>query len=177
MPWEPLPLETDPDAVTARILAGLAARMPGWTAYEGAPEVALAEEVGRETALLAARFVEFVDLAVAGIGATVYGLPPIVATPATLLVDVTVTAPGDVIPDGLTVIGTTIDGHRVAYQARRGAHRKRHGPASNDDRHRARRKRQRHPRRAGSSWYRPRQPPWSPRPPQPGPPEAATPKP
>lgn len=58
MPWEPLPLETDPDAVTARILAGLAARMPGWTAYEGAPEVALAEEVGRETALLAARFVE-----------------------------------------------------------------------------------------------------------------------
>ncbi|MCB9377080.1 MAG: baseplate J/gp47 family protein [Microthrixaceae bacterium] len=116
MPWEPLPLETDPDAVTARILAGLAARMPGWTAYEGAPEVALAEEVGRETALLAARFVELVDLAVAGIGATVYGLPPIVATPATLLVDVTVTAPGDVIPDGLTVIGTTIDGHRVAYQ-------------------------------------------------------------
>ncbi|WP_278259489.1 hypothetical protein [Nocardioides convexus] len=52
MPWDPPEISTDPDEVTATILDGPASRLVGWEATEGAPEVALAEEVGREIAIL-----------------------------------------------------------------------------------------------------------------------------
>lgn len=104
MAWEQLPLETDDDAVTRRIIASLAARIPGWERIEGALDVALAEEFGREAALLADRVVELVDLAAAGLGASVFGIPPAEATAATLEVTVTLTAPDAVIPAGVVVV-------------------------------------------------------------------------
>lgn len=102
--WEQLPLETDDDAVTRRIIASLTARIPGWERVEGALDVALAEEFGREAALLADRVVELVDLATAGLGASVFGIPPGEATSATLPVTFTLTGPDAVIPAGVVVV-------------------------------------------------------------------------
>ena len=107
MAWEQLPLETDEDAVTRRIIDSLAARIPGWERVEGALDVALAEEFGRESALLAERAVELVDLAAAGLGASVFGVPPDEATRATLPVTFTLTSPTAVIPAGVVVVDRT----------------------------------------------------------------------
>lgn len=116
MPWEPLPVETDEDAVTDRILDGMSARIPGWTPVEGAPDVALGEEVGRETAATNARAKIGIELAAAGIGETVFGLPSILGAQATMLVDLTVTGAGAVVPAGFTVVGVNPDGIDVAFE-------------------------------------------------------------
>ncbi len=113
--WQPLPLDTDPQSVTARILDALAAALPGWVPREGAVEVALAEEIGAETAATNARAVDAAEVAAVGIGISVHGLPAITAVPARLPVQLTVRAAGDVIPAGFTVVGTTVDGVEVAF--------------------------------------------------------------
>jgi hypothetical protein len=115
-PWEPLPVETNEDAVTDRILDGLAARLPGWVPVEGAPEVALAEEVGRETAATNALAVAASDLAVAGVGETVFGLQSLLGAQATMPVRLTVTGAGAVVPAGFTVVGVSDDGVEVAFE-------------------------------------------------------------
>lgn len=116
MAWTPLPVETDEDAVTTRILDALASRLPGWVPVEGAPEVALAEEIGRETAATNARAADAVELAFAGIGETVFGLPSLLGAQATMLVELTVTGAGAVVPAGFTVVGVNSDGVEVAFE-------------------------------------------------------------
>lgn len=116
MAWTPLPVETDEDVVTARILDALAARLPGWVPVEGAPEVALAEEIGRETAATNARAATAVELAFAGIGETVFGLPALLGAQATMLVELTVTGAGAGVPAGFTVVGINADGVEVAFE-------------------------------------------------------------
>lgn len=122
MSWAPLPVETDPDAVTARLLAGLLARLnpdgdpAGWVPREGAPEVALAEEIGRETAATNARAADAAAAAAAGFGTSLYGFPAIGSAPAGLPVTITLTRPGDTVPAGLTVLGRTGDGVDVAFR-------------------------------------------------------------
>jgi hypothetical protein len=116
MAWTPLPVETDEDAVTTRILEALAARLPGWVPVEGAPEVALAEEIGRETAATNARAGTAVELAFAGIGETVFGLPALLGAQATMLVELTVTGAGAVVPEGFIVVGVSSDGVEVAFE-------------------------------------------------------------
>lgn len=114
--WEPLPVEIDEDAVTERILDALATRLPGWVPVEGAPEVALAEEIGRETAATNARAATAVELAFAGIGETVFGLPAILGAQATMLVELAVTEAGAVVPAAFTVVGVNADGVEVAFE-------------------------------------------------------------
>lgn len=116
MAWEPLPVETDEDTVTARILDSIASRLPGWVPVEGAPDVVLAEEIGRETAATNARAAAAVALAFAGVGETVFGLPSMLGARATMLVDLVVTAAGAVIPAGFTVVGVNSDGIEVAFE-------------------------------------------------------------
>lgn len=84
MPWQDPELDTDEAGIIERILLGMADRMPGWVPVEGAPEVALAEETGRETAATNALAVEALQLAIAGIGETIFGLAPRIGTAATL---------------------------------------------------------------------------------------------
>lgn len=115
MPWQPLPLETDPGAVTARILDALAIALPGWVAREGAVEVALAEETGAEIAATNARAVDAAEAAIAGIGVSIDGLAPIVGAPARLDVDLVVNPGGGTVPAGFTVAATRADGTEVAY--------------------------------------------------------------
>lgn len=116
MPWDEPEIETDEDAVTDRILDSLAARLPGWEPVEGAPEVALAEEFGRETAATNARVVEVINTAFAGMGETAFGVPGRLGTPATMTVLLSVTGAGAVVAEGFTVVGTTGAGVEVAFQ-------------------------------------------------------------
>lgn len=114
--FDPPPFDDDQDAVTDRILDGLTSRLPGWEPVEGAPEVALAEEIGRETAITNATARDLVDLAFAGIGETVFGLPALLGAQASMLVELAVGAVGDVVPAGFTVVGTNPDGVQVAFE-------------------------------------------------------------
>ncbi len=117
MPWDPPEISTDPDEVTATILDGLASRLVGWEATEGAPEVALAEEVGREIAILNQTTAEVLQLAVAGMGETVFGFPAFTGTAASIVVELAVnTSLGDTVPDGFTVVGVNGDGTDVAFE-------------------------------------------------------------
>lgn len=115
MAWEPPELPADEDTVTGRILDNLQDRLPGWTPHEGAPEVALAEEIGRETAATNAAAVAAVEYAVAGIGSTVFGVPYSLATTASIAVTLTVTATGVVVPEGFMVVGTNPLGEDVSF--------------------------------------------------------------
>lgn len=115
MPWTPPPVDDDPDAVTARILDGLARHLPGWAPVEGAPEVALAEEIGRETAITNALAATAAEHAVAGLGQTVFGLPAILGSQATISVRLTAPA-GTVLPAGFTVVGVTAADVEVAFE-------------------------------------------------------------
>lgn len=115
MSWAPLPLETDENAVTARILDGLVAAIPGYVPSEGSLDTALAEEIGREIAATNARTATAAAVAVAGIGTTVFGVQPITGARATLPVTITVNAAGAQIPAGFQVIGLTASGVRVAF--------------------------------------------------------------
>lgn len=101
MPWEDPELPDDEDEIVQRILAGMRDALPGWEPAEGAPEVAIAEELGRETAVVHARLVEALQLAIAGIGETVFQLVPRVGATATLPdVELTVVPPAGVFPIG-----------------------------------------------------------------------------
>ena len=115
MPFELPDIPTDPDDVTIRVLDALAENLEGWEPVEGAPEVALAEEIGRETAATNARAATAILTAVAGIGETVFGLTVTPETPAMIPVEITVTAIGDVIPADLLLIGTTGTGVEVVF--------------------------------------------------------------
>ena len=113
MTWTSLPLD-DEDEASRRILDALAAKVDGWEPIEGAFDVALAQEFGRESALLGERVAELLDLATAGLGAS-FGVPPAEATSAELAVTFTVTAPGVVIPAGV-VVGDRTGPEEVAYR-------------------------------------------------------------
>lgn len=116
MPYEPPEIDTDQDAVTNRILTGMMDRLPGWAPVEGAPEVALAEEIGRETAATNTRVVDVIGLAVAGMGETAFGVAGRLGTPATMTVTLSVTGAGAVVGEGFTVVGLTAAGAEVAFQ-------------------------------------------------------------
>lgn len=115
MAYDPLPVEVDPDAVTDRILARLVDRILGYVPREGALEVALAEEIGRESAATNARTADAAASALAAIGQSVHGLPAITGTAATLPVDFVVTPGGGTIPAGLTVVTTDDGGAEIPY--------------------------------------------------------------
>lgn len=115
MPWEPPELPVDQDEVTDRILDGMQTRLPGWVPVEGAVEVALAEEIGRETAATNAVAVQALDVAAAGVGETVFGFPAYLGAPATLDVQLTVNTIGAVVPGELTVVGMNPAGVEVAF--------------------------------------------------------------
>jgi hypothetical protein len=115
MVWDPPEIETDEDAVSVRILDGIGDQLPGWVPVEGAPEVALAEEIGREAAATNTKAVESISLAVAGAGETMFSFPAQLGTSATIAVDITVPTVGDIVPAGFTVVGTNPVGVEVAF--------------------------------------------------------------
>lgn len=116
MPWDPPVISDDPDEVTDRILVGLADRMPGWEPVEGAPEVALAEELGREIATLNQATADALALAVAGMGETAFQFPAYQAVAAQVEVDVTLSSAGTVIPAGFAVVGVTDNDDEIAFE-------------------------------------------------------------
>lgn len=116
MAWDRPEISTDPDEVTTRILDGLGDRLTGWEPVEGAPEVALAEELGRETAILGALAVEVIDLAAAGFGETVFRFSAFQGEAATIAVQLTLTEVGEVLPAGFLVVGVNANGDEVAFE-------------------------------------------------------------
>lgn len=116
MAWSPLPLDTNPDAVTVGILGRIKTRIVGWLPSESDPVTVLVEEVGRETALTNARTLDALDRAVADFGTSVHKVPAIEAQTATLSVRLTVTGAGAVVPAGFRVTGTTTAGVVVAFE-------------------------------------------------------------
>jgi hypothetical protein len=121
MAFAELPVETDPDAVTARLLDAIKTRIPDWTAAEGDPITVLAEEIGRETANLRALARDAAAVAVAGFGTSVHGVPEIAARTATMSVRLTLTGPGASVPAGFTVVGRTTASLDVAFNLAAGA--------------------------------------------------------
>ncbi|MBB3041031.1 baseplate J/gp47 family protein [Nocardioides soli] len=115
MAWEPPELPEDQDEVIGRILDNLQDRMDGWAPYDGQPEVALAQEIGRETVVVNARMRDQIEYAVAGIGSTVFDVPYALATTAAISVQLTVTGTGVVVPDGFMVTGTNPVGEDVNF--------------------------------------------------------------
>jgi hypothetical protein len=113
MPWEPPVLPDDPDANAEAIIDGLRERLVDWIPYDGDPLVALASELGREIADLAAVALASIDTAVAGIGETVFGVPSLQATAATQVVELTLAAADTIDPD-FVVVGTTDAGVEVS---------------------------------------------------------------
>jgi hypothetical protein len=83
MAWEPLPLPVDESQIITDILTGLASKIPGWMPTEGAPEVALAEEIGHQLAAVNRAAVNAADYAAAGVAAA-FGFEPIAGTKAVL---------------------------------------------------------------------------------------------
>lgn len=115
MPYEQPEIETDVDAVTDRIIDGMMDAMDGWEPVEGAPEVALAEEVGREVADLRQDTIDALEYAAAGVGETVFRFASFPGAPATIAAAVTVTGPGAIIPAGFTVVGLNGNGDEVEF--------------------------------------------------------------
>lgn len=115
MPWAPLPLDTNPDAVSVGILSRLKNRIAGWLPSEGDPVTVFAEEIGRESALTNLRTLDAFDRAVADFGTSVHKVAAIEAQTATISVRLTVTASGAVVPAGFRVAGTTTAGVEVAF--------------------------------------------------------------
>lgn len=108
------PYSDTPDAVTARVLDGMRAALPGWVPTEGAPEVALAEEIGREVADVRELATNVSEAVVRNLGSTLYGVAPLPGVAATQTVTLTLTRPGVTVPAGLTFVGRTSDGLEVA---------------------------------------------------------------
>lgn len=115
MTYEPPNLPEDEDAVATGILGAMVDAMPGWVPVDGAPEVALATEIAGETVATRSLFVRFAEWAIAGFGATVFNVQPVVATAASIQVEFTVTSAGSQIPAGFTVVGTNEDGAEVTF--------------------------------------------------------------
>lgn len=122
-PWEDPELPDSEDEITQRILGDMADALPGWEPTEGAPEVALATEFARETAIVHSRAVDALQLALAGIGETVFQMPPRVGA-AAVLPDVSLSfRPSGVLPGGTddfdqeaTIpVGFTIVADNVAF--------------------------------------------------------------
>ncbi|WP_156759566.1 baseplate J/gp47 family protein [Microbacterium karelineae] len=90
MPWEQLPVPVDEGTIIREILTGLSEKIPGWVPSEGAPEVALAEEVGYQLAVVNRAAVAAIDHAAAGIAAA-FGFEPVDGIKA-VLPQVTLTA-------------------------------------------------------------------------------------
>lgn len=113
MPWLPPEVPDDPDANAEAILDRLQDTLPDWVPNDGDPLVALASELGREQADLAALALLSIETAVAGIGETVFGVPSLQAVSATQLVELTLSAADTLTPDFL-VVGTTSGGVEVS---------------------------------------------------------------
>ncbi|WP_221585548.1 baseplate J/gp47 family protein [Microbacterium sp. G2-8] len=90
MPWEPLPVPIDEGTIIRNILTGLSQKIPGWIPSEGAPEVALAEEIGYQLAAVNRAAVTAAEYAAAGVAAA-FGFEPIDGLKA-VLPQVTLTA-------------------------------------------------------------------------------------
>ncbi|XBB66873.1 baseplate J/gp47 family protein [Nocardioides sp. WV_118_6] len=116
MPFDPPELETDEDIVADRIVAGLVDRLDGWEAYEGAPEVALAEEIGREAAVLNQAMIDILDVAVAGMGETAFAFPAFQGAAATIAVTIDLNAAGTIVPAGFYVTALNGNGEEVAFE-------------------------------------------------------------
>lgn len=116
MPFPAPELPTDADEVGLRILTNLRTLLPGWEATEGAPEVALAEEIGREAVVLNQDMIAILQLAIAGIGETAFGFPAYQGVPAEIEVEFTLISAGLVIPAGFTVTGVNPAGEDIAFQ-------------------------------------------------------------
>jgi len=120
VPYQPLPLETDPNAVAIRLLTNVIARMAAagqtYVPSAGALDTAIISELGQEIAATNARTVDAAQASVAGFGTTVVGLPAIVGSKATVPVTLTVTAPGVVVPAGLQVTGTNDESTDVTFE-------------------------------------------------------------
>lgn len=118
MAWQPLPLETNPDRVTAQILDRLMLRLPGWAPAEGSeadPLAVFAEEYGREIADMNARAVHAADAAVAGFGVSVHRVLPLTGAAAAVRVRLVTTGPGAQVPAAFTVVGQTAAQVDVAF--------------------------------------------------------------
>jgi hypothetical protein len=116
MPFDPPVIDTDEEAVTDRILAGLSDRIEDWEPVEGAPEVALAEELGREIASLHQVAIDVLELAVAGFGETAFAFPAFQGAVAEIPVEITVNQTGTIIPVGFIVAGINDNGDEVAFE-------------------------------------------------------------
>lgn len=115
MTYEPPDLPDDESAVAEEILTAMVAAMPGYVPVDGAPEVALGTAIGAQAAITRSLFTRFAEWAIAGVGATVFHVPPVLAAAARLTVDLTVTGSGVQIPAGFTVIGVNDAGVEVAF--------------------------------------------------------------
>lgn len=116
MPFDPPAIDTDVDVVIDRVLDDMRDRLEGWEPYDGAPEVALGQTVGRESAILGAGVAAAMTWAAAGIGETVHGIAARQGVRATLEVQLEVVAAGGTVPAGFTVVGTTGAGVDVAFE-------------------------------------------------------------
>lgn len=115
MPWVPPELPDDPDAIAQAILDGLQDRMPDWIPTDGDPLVALASEIGREIADLGQVALASIEIAVAGMGETIFGVAQLRAASATQRVELTLSAADTLTPDFI-VVGTTSAGVEVSFQ-------------------------------------------------------------
>lgn len=115
MPYEPIDIDTDIEAITNRLVASFEDRQPGYVPYEGDPGLALLEEVAIESATIRGQVKSITDYAAAAFGEKGFGFSAYVGLPARLEVDITVTAAGDAIPAGFTVVGAGSDGRQVAF--------------------------------------------------------------
>lgn len=120
MPFDLPEIDTDVDAVTTRIIDGLIDRLSdddgAWIPVEGAPEVGLAEELGREVAVLNQSFLDVLQVAVAnGIGETIFGFPSFDGVAATVPVTIELNTAGSVIPAGFAVFGVNENGDQIAF--------------------------------------------------------------
>lgn len=113
MPWIPPELPDDPDANAEAILNRLQDSIPGWVPNDGDPLVALASELGREQADLAALAVLAIATAAAGMGETVFAVPALQAVAASQVVELTLSAADTIGPD-FVVVGTTDAGVEVS---------------------------------------------------------------
>jgi hypothetical protein len=115
MAWTALPLDTNPDSVTATLLDRLQAVLPTYVPAEGDPLTVLAEELGREMAATNARTVHATDVAIADTGESIDGVTPIRATAATISLRINTNGAGKAVPAGFAVTGTTSAGIKVGF--------------------------------------------------------------
>lgn len=116
MPWEQPEIPEDPDEIIQSMLDGIAARQDGWEPVPGSLDVALAEEIAYEAALLNQRTRISQELAIAGLGETAFGFPAYLGATADVEVALTVTEAGVTVPAGLTVVGINDNGDEVAFE-------------------------------------------------------------